>query len=612
MQERQDWISRRGPNGMAQILGFAGRDSPMSRSVRATVLSALPGFELIGSKVDDAGAPVAWVAVPADRRLAAVDQSGSFLVLAGGIHDETEVEDLFHRWLDHGESALQSVYFQGVMAAWDSQSRRFVLLRDRYGVESGYYSQLAGGVVFADEQRSLLAAGVDDTVDPEAIDSFLACGYFPAPLSPYVAISKLSPGGRLQLDGETPRIDRWTTYERKPEVAREDALARAPMVIQTAVERLLPDSGEIGLLLSGGIDSAMLLAAITKMAGRKATAFTFRYDDYDGPLNEYDAARVVSTHLDVDHQEIRIGPSDLMDDLDSAVAAYGEPLNWGLHSYQLGPLVAAGIGTVFSGVGADGTGLTKRHSAALRFSAMPTFVRSVVRTAVRGLRPLQLGAQTRAEWVTQKADSVASLFSPDSPFSQSQRSALYRDAELAQRGGQRLARIFEETASLFDPNDPKTALVVMDKLFTSAEAMMAWNRAWPRAHELTAALPYYDPDMIDLGLQVEGDLSGKDLIREVATRYLPMGVVRAPKIAQQMPVSHWLRGALAERAEERLRDLPNAMADIFDRSTVRSLVRQHRDGRVDLGWRIVSMLTLESWFRQRMDRTGSRASTPFG
>jgi asparagine synthase (glutamine-hydrolysing) len=148
---------------------------------------------------------------------------------------------------------------------------------------------------------------------------------------------------------------------------------------------------------------------------------------------------------------------------------------------------------------------------------------------------------------------------------------------------------------------------MMDKVYTSAEAMMAWNRAWPRAHGMTARLPFLDPDLIDLGLRVEGTAGGKDLIREVAANLLPSRVAAAPKVAQQMPVVQWLRGPIAGPAREILASMPQGMAEVFDRGSVLALIDDHSSGKTDAAWRIISLLTLATWFRQNAGSGGAHA-----
>jgi asparagine synthase (glutamine-hydrolysing) len=277
---------------------------------------------------------------------------------------------------------------------------------------------------------------------------------------------------------------------------------------------------------------------------------------------------------------------------------YGEPFNWGMHTYKLSPIAARGIRTVFSGAGADGTDLSKRLVAADRFNAMPGPVRSTVRLAVRGLRPLGLSFQQKAEWVTRRVDSLGDLYSKDSELGRLRRAALYRDPAVAEAGGRLLRAIFDEAASQLPDDDHKSALVVMDKRFPAAEAGSVWNRVFTRGNGLQGRFPFVDHAYIDLGMGAVG-ASAKDLMRHLAKQYLPESVVTAPKQPQEMPVGEWIRGPLADRVRERLADLPVGMAEIFDPAGVRAAIDRHIAGSEERGWQIISLLTLESWFRRQ-------------
>ena len=519
------------------------------------------------------------------------------MAINGRVYESRTTASILLEWLDKGSTVFEGLHFHGFVAAWNARSSEFVLVRDRYGVETGYYACLEDGIVFADDQQTLLRLGVDPTVHSEAIDAYLTADYFPAPLTPYKAISKVAPGNFVSFRGQEPQVGYWAHYLPVEPVTFAEAMPQIRPILENSLRRMWPSAGDAGLLLSGGIDSAMVAAGITQLLGEPLRAFTFRYDEYDGRLNEGEAARVVSRYLNIPHEEILVTPLGLIDDLDAAVAAYGEPFNWGLHSYRLGPVADHGISALFSGAGADGTGVPKRFRVAYRFNALPGAVRSAGRAAIRAARPLGLETQKKAEWVTRKTDGLGELFSSESELNRVQRATLYQDATLADRGGRLLRSIYCEAAAEL-PAENRLSSTIMDKRFTSAEAMCAWNRNFTRVNGMEARLPFYDPAYIALGLGVEG-ATGKDLIRWLARDYLPEEVAHAPKIAQEIPVSHWLRGPLAEPTRERLADLPAPMTEVFDPAGVRTAVERHISGLDDLGWQIISLLTIASWYRQQ-------------
>jgi asparagine synthase (glutamine-hydrolysing) len=337
------------------------------------------------------------------------------------------------------------------------------------------------------------------------------------------------------------------------------------------------------------------------MLGAPIRTFTFRYDEYEGSLNEGSRAKAVADHLGAPHEEIAIRPKDILNDLDGAVGAYDEPFTWGLHSYKLGPLAERGITSVFSGVGSDVWSLTRRHRAAVKFNHLPRPIRDLARATVRAARPLGLRDQGKAEWTSKSVSGVGELYSPDSPLNRYTRRRLYLDPTLVDRSSEELIDVFQDAADEHAPDDTEEALMYLVERFNAAEAVFQWNRSWTLAYGLELRVPYYDHDLVDLALSLDGESTGKDFFRQLASRHLPDEMAFAPRTPQQMPVSDWLRGPLAGHVRERFADMPRSMATIFDPDSVTQLMDDHVRGSADHGWRLIALLTTAAWFDQLPD-----------
>jgi asparagine synthase (glutamine-hydrolysing) len=518
---------------------------------------------------------------------------GRFLKLSDSI------ERLLDAWLTTGIKAFERHAFHGFVVAWNADNSECVLVRDPFGFVSGYAAEFEHGVVFSTDLTTLIRFGTDSTPNSEAIDAFFATGSFPAPLTPVSSISKLPPGHLMSItaNGLGESVS-WFRHHTPEPVGEEEALELLGIALHESLRRTWLADGDAGLLLSGGVDSAMILVGVTRMLDAPIRAFTFRYEGYEGKLNEGSRAKAVAEHLGVPHEEIPIRPEDILNDLEGAVAAYDEPFTWGFHSYQLGPLADRGIASVFSGGGADGWSLSRRHVAAMRFNRLPRPISGFARTAIRAARPLGLSNQQRSEWVSRSVSGLGELYSSDSPLNRHIRRRLYRDPTLADRGAQQLVNLYQDAADEFPASDPEQTLVLLGGRFGGAETALHWSRAWTLAYGLELRLPYYDHDLLNLVMNIEGKATGKDLLRRLAARYLPNEMAIAPRTPQQMPVSDWLRGPLSEPARERLADMPKSMTAIFDPVGVTQLVDEHIGGSADHGWRLIALLTTAAWFDQ--------------
>jgi len=587
-----------------RLFGYCGRGGEKATRALAAARAVAPEFDPVApaAGVDDGRFTAFGLTSRGVPSLAhAHVPDGSFMVIDGSFSDERyPVQRVLDDWIRDGTATFHKHRFHGFVAAWNAETSTCVLLRDPYGIAPGYIAEIEHGVVFSTDLAPLIRFGVDSTPSDVALDAFLAAGHFPAPMTPVSSISKLPPGHSISItaEGMTESVP-WFRHRRPESVSREEAVELMGIRLKRSLERTWPSDGDVGLLLSGGVDSAVILAGVTRMLDRPIRAFTFRYESYQGKLNEGGNARAIADHLGVAHEEIPIRPHDILDDIGGAVTAYGEPFTWGLHSYRLGPVAERGITSVFSGTGADGWGLSKRHRAALRFNRLPAPIRGSVRAAVRAVRPLKLNSQAKSEWVTESVSGVGEMYAEDSDWDRHLRRRLYRDPTLPDRSARRLLGIYQDAADEFEPSESERTLVLLDKRFSAAETMLAWNRAWTLAFGLELGLPFYDHDLLDLAMNVEGEATGKDLLRELASRYLPHEMAYAPKIPQQMPVSDWIRGPLSEPIRERLGDLPEAMTAIFEPTGVLQLVDEHVAGKMDHGWRLIALLTIATWLDQR-------------
>jgi asparagine synthase (glutamine-hydrolysing) len=607
MQNMSDILTPGLPVSRRQrLFGYCGRGGEASAQALATARSAVPEGELVASvaDIDNGRFGVFGLAASGVPSLAHAHlPDGSFMMIDGQFLDRSDdLQQILSEWMAEGVATFRKHRFHGFVAAWNAGSSTCVLLRGPSGIVPGFIAEVDQGLVYSTDLAPLLRFGVDPTPSDVGLDAFLATGYFPAPMSPVAAVSKIPVGHMISIteEGVTESAP-WSHHHHQDLVGKEEATELLPGRFRESLERRWPSDGDAGLMLSGGIDSSVILVGATQMLGRPMRSFTFRYEDYQGALNEGDRARAIADHLGVAHEEIPIRPQDIFRDLARAVAAYGEPFTWGLHSYRMGPVADHGITTVFSGSGS--TDLSKRHSAAVRFYRLPAPVRGSIRAAVIAARPLNLSSQAKSEWVTEPVSGLSEIFSDDSEWNRKSRRKLYQDPSLADRSASELLQLYQDAADEYETDDLDLTIKLHGKRFTAAEGTHMWNRAWSLAAGLELALPYYDHDLLELGMNLEDGVSAKQLFRELAGQYLPDEMANAPKLPQQMPVNEWIRGPLKEPFRERLLDLPERMTSIFEPASVAQLLEQHVSGKVDRGWRLIALLTIAEWFDQLPGRS---------
>jgi len=308
---------------------------------------------------DDAGTWSNSVVRLGHRRLAVVDLSpaghqpmvsgdGRFVIVFNGEiynHDElrpqlappggwtgsSDTETLLEAYRQWGAGCLDRLNGMFAFAIWDNTERRLFVARDRMGVKPLYYSWSDGRFVFASRPSAMvgLLGGAGAEIDPQSLRVFLELGYIPAPLSFYRKVRKLPPAHWMMIDARGPRAHRYWDYRHiVPDASllkrSEDELVdELDELMRRATRLRLMSDVPLGAFLSGGVDSAFVVAAMKAVgvASPKAFSIAFKEEEY----NEGPAAVAIARHIGVDHVMETLSVGDLLELLPLYVDEFDEP-----------------------------------------------------------------------------------------------------------------------------------------------------------------------------------------------------------------------------------------------------------------------------------------------
>jgi asparagine synthase (glutamine-hydrolysing) len=267
-----------------------------------------------------------------------------------------DAETVVHLYEEYGDAGVHLLRGMFAYALWDSTRRRLLLARDRLGIKPLYYAQCGPRLVFASEIKALLAVPeVSRELDVEALHCYLTLQYVPGPATILKAVRKLPPGHLLvwQDGGVTVRPYWDVVLEAGERRVNADTAAeefRALFEESVALHRI--SDVPLGVLLSGGIDSASVTGMLARLSGRVKT-FTVGFDAgaTEGELTE---ARAVARHFGTDHHEIIMGPA-LADALPGIVRMQDEPLAdpAAIATFFICQFAARFVKVVLTGEGAD-------------------------------------------------------------------------------------------------------------------------------------------------------------------------------------------------------------------------------------------------------------------
>jgi asparagine synthase (glutamine-hydrolysing) len=490
------------------------------------------------------------------------------------------------------------------LAVWDGKRRVGVVARDRLGVKPMYYAEVRGAVVFGSELKSVLASGlVEPTLDPEAIEAFLTLGFVPAPLTPLAQVRKLMPGEQLVVaDGRVQRRRYWRYPEPAPVERDESSLAEELLeVLEESVRLRLMSDVPLGAMLSGGLDSSLIVALMAKHMSEPVKTFSVGFVE-SGPENELAQARHVAGLFGTDHHELELSLAGQDVDLAELMWHMDEPVAdlSAVGFLALSKLAAETVTVALSGQGADELlgGYSRHRNAQLasRLLSLPAPLRKVALTAL-GRGPARLAG---VAGVVRAADPVARQLAA---FDGVRADRLL----LGSTSGTAAADAVERRLGGLAGRDELSTMLYLDGQLGLVDDMLHYFDRTSMAHSLEVRVPFLDHAVVEFcatipsRLKVRG-LTTKYLLKEAARGLLPDDVVDRRKVGFfNNAVDSWFRAQATGAIPRYLLARDPAYLGLLDRGGVEELVARHAAGGGG-GRRLLPVLMLEIWLSEFLPR----------
>jgi asparagine synthase (glutamine-hydrolysing) len=536
-----------------------------------------------------------------------------------------DTEVLVHSYEQFGCDCVRR--FRGMFAfgIWDSRQRVLFLARDRVGKKPLFYTQAGGQFVFASELQGLLQhPGIPRELEPSAIDDFLTYGYVPSPKTAFRGVFKLPPAHTLTLTlngcapTSEPNVESYWNLEYSPKLnLKETDAADALLEILTEAVRLrMVADVPLGVLLSGGVDSSLIVALMSRLSDRPIKSFSIGFDEQS--FNELPHAQKVAKHCHTDHQEMIVRP-DALTILPTLVRHYGEPYadSSAVATFHVAHLTRQHVTVALSGDGGDecfaGYERYLGDHLADRYQLIPHSLRAGVIEPCARLIPAWLPPGNRLgrtkrflQAASQRFDRRylywVSYFTPDA------KRILYTNEFITQLNQH------DSTAWLMERLEAlrRTGLSPIDSLLAAdvgsylPEDLLVKMDVATMANSLEARSPFLDHKVMEFAarLPIDFKLRGmtlKYLLRKVARPLLPPGLLDRPKMGFGVPVGSWMRNELRSLIHDALLSTRALNRGYFRADSVRRLVREHTEGIRDHASRLWALLWLELWHQEFLD-----------
>lgn len=530
----------------------------------------------------------------------------------------SDTEVIIHLYEEEGVECLQKLRGMFAFALWDQRHKMLFCARDRIGKKPFCYAKTPWGLVFGSEIKAITAhPGISRLPDFFAIEQYLTHSYVPAPHTAFAGINRLPPGHYLTCDREgnftvecywAPRVMPKTTAT--PAEIRQQLIERLSEAVKLRMIADVP----LGAFLSGGIDSATIVALMARHSDRPVKTFSIGFDHEK--FNELPYARLIAQKYGTEHHELVVKP-DAVEVLPLLVKHYNEPFadSSAIPSYYVSQMTRKSVTVALSGDGGDESFAGYQHYADLlawsRLDAIPASIRKLMtklgQSAVRPFSHNNFAARIeRGLAMLSARDIKARRDLSITTFKASEKNTLYSQQfnNLIAAAKTRTDRIAEYPITLEDSE--LDWLMRHDQSFYLPDCLMVKTDIASMANGLEVRSPFLDHEFIEFAATLPAELKrdpsgGKIILKSAVADLLPPEILNKPKTGFGIPLASWLRVELAPMLREALLSDRSTKRGLFKPEAVSRLVNEHIDGHRDWSNRLYALLFLELWFREFID-----------
>jgi asparagine synthase (glutamine-hydrolysing) len=529
-----------------------------------------------------------------------------------------DTEVLVHLYEEYGTGMMDHLNGMFAFAIFDQKQGRLLLARDRLGIKPLYYMETDDFFLFSSEIKSLLELHeLRPELDVEALHHFLTFRFTPAPMTLFKGVKKMPPGCFMEYvpggKGQPPRPYWDLTFDRtESEFSSATPTEVLRDLLQDAVKIRLMSEVPLGAMLSGGVDSSVIVSRMKKASEQTISTFTITYEE-EGPHNEGVFARITAQAFQTDHHEILVRLDDFIENLQRMVYFMDEPLAdpAAIPVYDLCRFSKQYVTVLLSGVGGDelfgGYDVYREAIYSAYLAYIPRCIWNMMILPLYGLMPDGTAGKNFVQRVHQPIEDVflgSSVIYGG--FSEWDKTTLYNDDFAREQSAFNSHNVVRETLKGASQASRLHKMIYMDTKHWLGDSHLIMMDKMSMANSIELRTPLLDHRVVELAASLPERskvnlFRSKIFFKDAFKPEIPKSIITRPKRGFSTPINLWLKNSQSELSEILLNQ--GGMArEIFRKGEIENLLARHKQGRGDYSASLFTLLVLSLWFTTFLER----------
>lgn len=537
---------------------------------------------------------------------------------------DTDTEIILHMYEEEGVDAVKHFNGMFAFALWDERESRLWVCRDRVGIKPLVYYWDGEHFVFASEIKALICDPmIQNELDYEALYLYLAFSYVPAPLTIFKGIKKLEPGHSLILEnGKIEDKKYWDVPKTiDPDISSLTFIEqeriykkRLYKCLNDAVRFRMVADVPLGVFLSGGIDSSIIVALMTRNSNQPVKTFSIGFKD-DKLFDETLYAREVAKLNHTDHYEFKLTYKDMLDALSDVLSTFDEPFSdsSAIPTYIVSRETRKHVKVALSGDGGDELFAGYRSYLGEywyhRYMMIPALIREeFIERLIHGLpdsrdlkvleyiRRLKKFIRSTRGSFSDRVLALKEIF----PLNVRQKLIIHPEGinnphikDPALNWVQKILNAYQ--------GDKINSILYSDFKDSLPGDMLNRVDWMSMKNSLEVRVPFLDHGVSELAFKMGGSLKlhkgkTKYILKETFKHLLPPRLFHRPKAGFEVPISRWLKTDLKFLIEKYLSEDKIREQGIFNETIIQSLIHDHITNRTDTSWMLWNLIVFQYWY----------------